>query len=205
MDPSVAGKPESSTPSKKKIIMVGLAASAVLACLGIWSCADDDAGKYHAGTALRSDDQEGIEVTSPHAQIGKEYWVALPAAENISGRPLELLKGEITHAPKGLEITGYKAFSHEDTQGHPLGATPVEGIPGMPDLTAMRDHSDHPSRIKAHTYGDIFWAAKVRVTGKISGDLTGCRYFYRQNESEYEQDLGCVTRIRLGKPIRIEG
>ncbi|GAA4335375.1 hypothetical protein GCM10023086_67830 [Streptomyces venetus] len=81
-------------------------------------------GGYRVGTALDGDIQAGMEVTSPHAQIGKECWVALPTADNISDRPLTLLRGEITRIPKGLKITGYKALSHEDTDGHPLRASP---------------------------------------------------------------------------------
>ncbi|MFG2386687.1 hypothetical protein [Streptomyces avermitilis] len=150
-----------------------------------------------------ANDQDGLEVTSP-VQVGKEYWVALPTAENTSDRTLTLLKGEITHVPRGLKIIEYRAFSHEETQGHPLGASPVGGSPGIPDLTRMHDYSGRPSRVPAHESGEVFWAARVRVTGKITHTLTGCRYFYRQGKTEYQQDVSCVQRIRLGPPVKIE-
>ncbi|MFJ3441325.1 hypothetical protein ACIPM2_09130 [Streptomyces sp. NPDC086081] len=156
---------------------------------------------YRVGNALDSDVQAGIEVTSPHAQVGKEYWVALPTADNVSGQPLTLLRGEISQVPDGLDIVGYKALSHEDTDGHPLSASPVEGSPGVPNLTKLPDHSGRPSRVPAHEPGDVFWAARVRVTGKVTGDLTGCRYHYRQGDTEYRQNVACISRIRLGPPL----
>ncbi|MFI8166038.1 hypothetical protein ACIGAN_06720 [Streptomyces sp. NPDC085931] len=94
-------------------------------------------------------------MTSPHAQVGKEYWVALPTADNVSGQPLTLLRGEIAQVPDGLDIVAYKAF----------------------------------------------WAARVRVTGKVTGELTGCRYYYRQDDTEYRQNVACISRIRLGPPL----
>jgi hypothetical protein len=208
MAPSAAARPASSTPSrtpsKRWKLLLGPAFAVVLTGIAVWSLPDGDPHGHPVGTALDGDIQAGVEVTSPHAQIGKEYWVALPAADNISDRPLTLLRGEITHVPKGLRITGYKALSHEDTDGHPLSASPVGGSPGIPDLTTMPDHSDQPSRIPAHQPGEIFWAARVRVTGKVTGDLTGCRYFYRQGGVEYQQDLACISKIRLGPPLKME-
>ncbi|MEV3973462.1 hypothetical protein AB0K68_35900 [Streptomyces sp. NPDC050698] len=178
---------------------------AVTSAVALWFLSGDDSqGGYRAGTALDADIQAGLEVSSPHAQIGKEYWVALPAADNLSDRPLTLLRGEITHVPEGLEIVGYKALSHEDTEGHPLSASPVGGSPGIPDLTTLPDHSNRPSVVPAHEAGDVFWAARVRVTGKITGDLTGCRYYYRQGKEQYRQELACVSKIRLGPPLKIE-
>ncbi|MDT0390823.1 hypothetical protein [Streptomyces dubilierae] len=156
---------------------------------------------YRVGSSLDSDIQAGLEVTSPHAQVGKEYWVALPTADNVSDQPLTLLRGEITKVPEGLEIVGYKAISHEDTDGHPLSASPVEGSPGVPNLTRLPDHSGRPSLVPAHEPGDIFWAARIRVTGRVTGDLTGCRYYYRQDGTEYGQNVACTSKIRLGPPL----
>ncbi|GHD36384.1 hypothetical protein GCM10010335_32410 [Streptomyces galbus] len=153
---------------------------------------------YRVGSALDGDIQAGLEVTSPHLKVGNEYWVPLPTADNVSDQPLALLRGEITQVPKGLEIIGYKAISHEDTDGHPLSASPIEGSPGLPNLTKLPDHSSRPSRVPAHEPGDIFWAARVRVTGKITGDLTGCRYYYRQGSTQFLQELSCVSKLRLG-------
>ncbi|MCF1646500.1 hypothetical protein [Streptomyces indiaensis] len=48
---------------------------------------------------------------------------------------------------------------------------------------------------------DIFWAARVRVTGKVTGDLTGCRYYYRHDGTEYRQNVACTSKIRLGPPL----
>ncbi|MFE6199329.1 hypothetical protein [Streptomyces sp. NPDC057838] len=183
-------------------MVVGLVCAAAAGGVAVFCLLGDDyADGHRVGRALDGDIQAGFEVTSPYAQVGKEYWVALPTADNVSDRPLTLLRGEITQVPEGLEIVGYKAISHEDTEGHPLGASPVEGSPGVPNLTALPDHSGRPSLIPAHEPGDVFWAARVRVTGKVTGDLTGCRYYYRQEGAEYRQDLGCTSTIRVGRPL----
>ncbi|MFH9990151.1 hypothetical protein [Streptomyces luteogriseus] len=202
-------RPESSTPSRtargKRGLLLGLACAAAATGLAVWFLSGDTSQDgYRAGTALDGDIQAGLEVSSPHTQIGKEYWVALPAADNLSDRPLTLLRGEITQVPHGLKIIGYKALSHDDTDGHPLSASPVGGSPGIPDLTTLPDHAGRPSVVPAHEAGDIFWAARVRVTGKITGDLTGCRYYYRQGGEQYRQDLACVSKIRVGPPLKIQ-
>lgn len=202
MAASAAARPESSTPSRSRAVVV-LIAIAALAGLGAWQLwPTDETHDYKVGTAL-SYDTIGGEVESPHLQVGEDYWVALPRADNISDRPLTLLGGKITHLPQGLKITKYVAFSHEETEGHPLGASPVNGAPGIPALPTKQDHSG-PSRIKAHASGDIFWAAKVHVTGKISHALTGCRYFYKQGAITYQQDLYCVSQLRVGPPLKPE-
>ncbi|MEV5438781.1 hypothetical protein AB0K80_22625 [Streptomyces sp. NPDC052682] len=203
MGPSAAAKPASSTPSrtwgKGRALLLGSALAAALTVLAVWSLpGEEPSGGHAAGTALDGDIQAGVEVTSPHARIGKEYWVALPTADNVSDRPLTLLRGEITRVPDGLRIIGYKALSHEDTGGHPLSASPVGGSPGIPDLTTLPDRSGRPAVVPAHEPGEVFWAARVRVTGKVTGDLTGCRYVYRQGGVTYQQDLVCVSRIRVG-------
>lgn len=143
-----------------------------------------------------------MEVISPHARPGSEYWVSLPAVANTSDEPLALLKGEITRVPEGLEILEYRAVSAEDTDGHPM-IVPTGGRNGMPDLAKIRDYAGRPVRVPAREVSDIFYAARVRVTGPVRGDLTGCRYWYRQGNKKFRQDLGCVTRIRLGKPLKV--
>ncbi|MEU4111780.1 hypothetical protein [Streptomyces sp. NPDC027717] len=204
MAASAAARPESSTPSRRsRTLFVALIAAAALAGLAVWQfLLAGHPYDYTVGTALAYDTLGG-EVEDPHIQVGKEYWVALPRAENTSDRPLTLLKGEITDVPKGLKVTEYRAFSHEETEGHPLGPSPVEGSPGIPALTATHDHTG-PSQIKARTSGDIFWAARIRVTGKITGALSGCRYFYQQGNVKYQQDLYCVSQLRVGPPLKIE-
>ncbi|OXS37056.1 hypothetical protein [Streptomyces sp. XY006] len=189
------------TRGKRSFLLVLVGVVAVSAGAFWFLSRDSYEGGYRVGSALDSGIQSGLEVTSPHTQVGKEYWVALPTADNVSDRPLTLLRGEITQVPEGLEVVGYKAISHEDTDGHPLSASPVEGSPGVPKLTKLPDHSSRPSLVPAHEPGDVFWAARVRVTGKVTGDLTGCRYYYRQDGTEYGQNVACTSRIRLGPAL----
>ncbi|MEU9451584.1 hypothetical protein [Streptomyces sp. NPDC048277] len=132
-----------------------------------------------------------------HAQVGKEYWVTLPQMENTSGKPLTVLSGKIVHVPAGLRITGYR-IAGAGAGGHPIGASPVGATDDVGRAGARKGDR---IRIKAHGLSDLYYEARVKVTGPVHGDLTTCRYEYRQGSTTYHQDLGCDTRIRLGKPL----
>ncbi|SMF80043.1 hypothetical protein [Streptomyces sp. Amel2xC10] len=155
------------------------------------------------GTALDGGMQAEAEIAFEHAQVGEEYWVSLPLTSNASAKPLTLEKAEITHVPKGLRIIGYRAVSARDTDGHAMGVAPA-GTDQVHDLEHARDHADRPVRVESDSVSDVYYLARLRVTGPVRADLTGCRYRYRQGGAEYRQDLPCVTRIRLGEPLEPE-
>ncbi|QIJ62811.1 hypothetical protein [Streptomyces sp. JB150] len=176
-----------------------LAAVAVLSAplaAGPWALL----GPAAPGTALDGERQGGIEVTSPHARSGSECGVCLPAVANTSDEPLVLLEGEIARVSEGLEYLGCRAVSAEDTGGHALVIS-IGVRNGMPGPAKLRDHAGRPVRVPAREVSDVFYAARVKVTGPVRGDLTGCRYRYRQGGEEFRQDVDCVTRIRLGPPL----
>ncbi|MCK8680175.1 hypothetical protein [Streptomyces lichenis] len=153
---------------------------------------------HPVGTALDGRAGAGGTAAYAHAEVGEEYWVALPPADNVSDEPVTLLAGEFTDVPRGLRLVEYRALSHRDTDGHPLGVSPVGHGTGLPDPIPLRAHSARPSPIAPHREGEVFWAARFQVVGRITGDLSGCRYRYRHGGVEYEQTLSCTTRIRLG-------
>ncbi|MEV5958623.1 hypothetical protein AB0M11_33600 [Streptomyces sp. NPDC051987] len=168
----------------RRLFAVFLALSAA----ALTSCSDG------GGTALDGDAKNGTLVGYEHTQVGKEYWVTMPQMENTSGKPLTVLGGKIAHVPAGLRITGYRVVS-DGAGPHPIGVIPV----GVTDDHALaRRGSAIP--VKAHTLSHLYYEARVKVTGAVHGDLTTCRYTYRQGSTTYHQDIGCDTRIRLGRP-----
>ncbi|WP_406435614.1 hypothetical protein OHB00_16440 [Streptomyces sp. NBC_00631] len=168
----------------RRLFAVFLALSAA----ALTSCSDG------GGTALEGDAKHGNLVGYEHTQVGKEYWVTMPQMENTSGKPLTVLSGKIAHVPAGLRISGYRVAS-DGTGPHPMGVTLV----GVTDDHALA-HKGSSFRIPAHTLSHLYYEARVKVTGAVHGDLTTCHYAYRQGSTTYNQDIGCDTRLRLGKP-----
>ncbi|MFD8816860.1 hypothetical protein ACFV23_36585 [Streptomyces sp. NPDC059627] len=159
-----------------------------LSAAALTSCSDG------GGTALDGAGQGSNLVGYEHTQVGKEYWVTMPEMSNNSGKPLTVLGARIVHVPAGLRVTGYRVVS-AGAGGHAIGVIPV----GVTDDNALH-HKGSSFQVKAHGSSDLYYEARVRVTGAVHGDLTTCRYEYRQGSTTYHEDIGCDTRIRLGKP-----
>ncbi|MEW2300846.1 hypothetical protein AB0958_12860 [Streptomyces sp. NPDC006655] len=169
----------------RRLFAVFLALSAA----ALTSCSDG------GGTALAGGVGSGGLVGYEHTQVGKEYWVTMPQMQNTSGKPLTVLSGTIVHVPDGLRITGYRVV--DDGAGpHPMGVTPV----GVTDDHALV-HQGGSIPVPAHTSSHLSYEARIKVTGAVHGDLTDCRYEYRQGSTTYRQDIGCDTRIRLGRAL----
>ncbi|MFE1884958.1 hypothetical protein [Streptomyces diastatochromogenes] len=197
----------SSTRSSARLIR--LLSSVALLALGttvLTSC-DDHPGPAKAqarearGTALDGGMQSEAEISFEHAQVGAEYWVSLPQTGNRSAKPLTLLDAEITQVPAGVKVLEYKAVSGNDTEGHAMGVSLTGADAG--EIERARDRAGRPVRVKAHRVSDVYYLARVRVTGTVHGNLDDCRFRYRQGSTEYSQDLPCLTRIRLGAPLKL--
>ncbi|MFF7474967.1 hypothetical protein [Streptomyces sp. NPDC008092] len=143
-------------------------------------------------TALDGSSQAAGVAGYDHAQVGDEYWVAMPPLSNKTGKPLTVLDAEIVHVPAGLRVTGYRVEDSAGSGGYLIGSSPV---------TATDDVRTGPIRVAAHSQSDLYYEARVKVTAAVHGDLTDCRFTYRQGSATHHQDLGCDTRIRLGKPL----
>ncbi|AGS66962.1 hypothetical protein B446_00610 [Streptomyces collinus Tu 365] len=192
----------SSTPSRKRLPLAVAAAVATLTALWVlFAPGIRHVGVDAEGHALDGNLQSGMFVFNDHAQIGSEYWVALPPVSNTSKKPLMLLDAKITHVPKGLKVVEYRAVSAKDTEGHALIIS-TGGKHGMPDLAKLHDYAGQPIEVKSKTESDFYYSARVRVTGRVHENLTGCRFWYRQGSTKYHQDLGCTTEIRLGPHSR---
>lgn len=138
-----------------------------------------------------------VEIQYPNLRPGHEYWISLPQATNSSSKPVTVDKAKFVNLPHGLKLIGYKAISVEDSDGYAMGVTPIKG--GDEDLTGLRDHSDKPFTVKAHQPAGIYYVARVRVTGPVSGDTAQCRFWYQQKSEKYAQNLRCVNQLRLAK------
>ncbi|MFF4114360.1 hypothetical protein [Streptomyces sp. NPDC001714] len=169
----------------RRLFAVFLALSAAV----LTSCSDG------GGTALDGAGQASNLVGYEHTQVGREYWVTMPQMENTSGKLVTVLSGKIVHVPAGLRITTYRVVS-DGAGPHPVGVIPV----GVTDDSALA-HKGSSIRIPAHTLSHLYYEARIKVTGTVHGDLTTCRYEYRQGSTTYREDIGCDTRIRLGKPV----
>lgn len=165
-------------------VFLALSAAALTSC--------SDGGGAALGGSLQTYGISGYD----QAKVGDEYWVSLPQMSDTSGKPLTVLSGKIAHVPAGLRIMGYRI--NIAVSGHPLGPMLVGG---PEDVAPDGAHKGGSIPVKAHGTSDLYYEARVKVTGTVRGDLTDCRYAYRQGSMTYHQDLRCDTRIRLGKPL----
>ncbi|MFI9810419.1 hypothetical protein ACIHEJ_40175 [Streptomyces sp. NPDC052301] len=74
----------------------------------------------------------------------------------------------------------------------------------MADLFKVRNYAGHPVTVKAKTGSHVYYVARIKVTGPIHGNLSGCRFWYTEKSTEYRQQLDCSTIVRLGKPLEDE-
>lgn len=180
-------------------MLLGTACIAVLAAVWMFLTPGSRTSQ-HRGTALGGGSD--WDLISPHAQVGTEYWVALPITANRSSTPLTLWKARITHVPKGLKVLEYRVISAEETDGFP-NTVYAHGKYGMPDLAKVHNYAGRPISLEPEGDTDKDYAAYVRVTGPVHGALTGCRYWYRQGGTAYRQDLRCHVEIRLGPTLKL--
>jgi hypothetical protein len=171
-----------------------LRAVVVLVVVGALTAATggDRARDYAQGRALAG---TGNAIGFPHARVGTEYWVSMPVQENVTGRPLTLLRTEWRHVPAGLRVLRYGVVTVEETGGQGLFASDdqdfARSVPGV------RVHAARPIRVPAHGRADAYVLARVRVTGPVHENLSGYRVRYRQGAVEYRQDLDWEVGLRL--------
>ncbi|MGW2702356.1 hypothetical protein [Streptomyces sp. NPDC001340] len=185
----------SSTPAKTRRALLGTAGLVALASLALLLLPGSRSSGLAQGTVLNGGMQSTGTVGSEHAHVGQEYWVGLPVTFNTSNKPVTVLDGTILQVPQGLKLLRYGAFSAEELGDNLLLASDSES---MRQVDRAKDHHGEPIRIPPHDSADVYFMARVRVTGPVRGLLSGCRYRYRQGDVEYQQDLRCRTEIKLG-------
>ncbi|MEU6375502.1 hypothetical protein [Streptomyces sp. NPDC046909] len=80
----------------------------------------------------------------------------------------------------------------------------ARGKHGMHGIAKFHDYTGQRVEVKPHSEADVYHLARFRVTGKVTEDLSGCRFRCRQGKTDYQQDLRCVAEIRLGPPLKIK-
>lgn len=193
-------RPVSSTPAKRRRAVLVALAPVLLAA----ACLPAGGSKgASAGDALDGGMQSAGDVGYEHAQIGEEYWAGLPLPWNVSGHDIQITKAEFTHVPAGIKVIEYRAFSGEDTDGNVLFAR-ADGKGSVADLSKVRDHAGDRVTVKAKSGSHVYYVARIKVTGPIHGSLSGCRFWYTQGTTDYQQQLDCSTIVRLGPPLKDE-
>ncbi|MGW2612841.1 hypothetical protein ACWC4A_52640 [Streptomyces mirabilis] len=187
----------SSTPSRRGRLIAGTAFLIVATALAAWLVPQrpDDTGA-RKGHALGAGLLEQADLEYVQLRIGKEYWLNLPQATNVSGEPVTVLKARFVSLPKGLKLIGYKVVSTEDTDGFGIGVLPVNSK--FDDVTGLPERST-TFTVKAHKPAVWYYMARLKVTGPVTGDTSQCRFWYRQGSVKYRQDLRCVNQLRLAK------
>ncbi|MFF0203426.1 hypothetical protein [Streptomyces sp. NPDC005017] len=160
------------------------------------SPASSDGGRV-AGGALDGGMQSAGTLGNDHVRRGQRWWAALPVPYNQSGRPVEITSARFLRVPKGLEIVEYAAYARDDSDG--VVMLMEHGSPGMPRLDELENHLRDVNRVKAKAESDVYYGAWLKVTGRISGNLGGCRFEYRQDGRDFEQTLDCDIALRVEK------
>ncbi|MFE7889635.1 hypothetical protein [Streptomyces sp. NPDC057412] len=182
------------------MMLVGGLCTAALAGAITWGLTGTPAVEVHEGSALDGGMQSAGDIGYEHAQVGEEYWAGLPMTWNTSDQDLEITRAEFSHVPQGLEVIEYRAVDGNETDGNILFSR-NDGKSGLSDLLKAKNHAGRPVKVKAKSGSDIYYVARVKVTGPIHGALKDCRFWYQQDHKEYQQRVDCSTIVRLGPPI----
>ncbi|MFF4054106.1 hypothetical protein ACFYZ5_46985 [Streptomyces chartreusis] len=76
--------------------------------------------------------------------------------------------GDVGYEHARLKVIEYRAVNGNETDGNILFAR-VDGKGGMPDLLKDRNYAEHPVKVKAKSGSDMYYVARVQVTGPIKG------------------------------------
>ncbi|MFJ5779018.1 hypothetical protein [Streptomyces sp. NPDC093094] len=147
------------------------------------------------GSALDGGMQSAGTLGNDHVRPGQRWWASLPVPYNRSGRPVEITDARFTQVPEGLEVVGYGAYAQDDSEGVVL--LMQQGSVGMPRLDEFENHLHDVNRVRAKSESDVYYGAWLKVTGRISGNLGGCRYEYRQGGRSFDQTLDCDIALRI--------
>ncbi|MEU1439698.1 hypothetical protein ABZ438_37420 [Streptomyces sp. NPDC005786] len=148
-----------------------------------------------AGSALDGGIQSNGTVGSDHVKIGEEWWAAFPVPFNASAQRLEITGAELASVPEGLKVIEYGAYDRRDTDGFALLSK--QGSPGMPKFDKLKNHIGEANGVSGKSESAIYYLARLKVTGPIHANVTGCEFKYRQGSREYTQTLECDVALRL--------
>ncbi|MFF0430030.1 hypothetical protein ACFYUJ_37380 [Streptomyces sp. NPDC004520] len=149
------------------------------------------------GVSLGEGAQSSGVVGSDNAQIGQEWTIALPVIQNVSDAEIEVTKARVDHVPEGLEVLEYTAYNRYDTEG--VALLSYAGAPGMPDFEKFRNYAGSSISVKPNSESDVYYVVRVKVTGRIEGNIEGATFSYRSEGRPYEQSLPFEAALKLAE------
>ncbi|MFB7238084.1 hypothetical protein ACFCXK_25215 [Streptomyces sp. NPDC056269] len=147
------------------------------------------------GELLGEGTQSAGVVGSDEARIGQEWTIALPVLQNVSDSEIKVTGARVDHVPEGLRVLGYTAYNRYDTEG--VALLSYKGAPGMPDFGKFKDYAGSPIPVRANSEADIYYMVKVKVTGRVEGNIEGATFSYRSDGRLYEQSLPFEAALKL--------
>jgi hypothetical protein len=154
-------------------------------------------GGIAAGTAIRAGGPPASGILGiQDAQVGKAYRFAFPLMHNTSKQSISITGVSVEGIPKGISVLGYPVYSVKDTPGYLLGYRD-DSHDGEPNLDKYPNYAKHPFTIKAGAISDKYAMVRVRITGKVTKHLTGCKVRYTQAGVKYQQTVHCEYALDM--------
>jgi hypothetical protein len=168
--------------------------AAALALATVLLTAGCSSGETTTGHAIKGDGISSVGSPGiPHAKVGQVWQIAFPMFANVSNTTVVVNSVSLDHVPTGAKVVGYPIYSDNDTDGVVVDYLDGSGYP--PDLTKIRNYTGKPITIPKHRTSDRYAMAAVKVTGRISEHITGCRVNYTQGKHHYTQLLACDFQL----------
>jgi hypothetical protein len=146
------------------------------------SPASECATTYEGRNALAGLGSGGVGVSEPAP--GESHWAVLTLLENVSDGPVDVLRVRVVGKSAALRVDRYAAFSRKEAGGVPLSLRAENG-------DALSDLSGKPVRVAPGQEGDVFYAARLTLTGAAPAAIRTCEVTYRHGGIEYEREFPC--------------
>jgi hypothetical protein len=151
-----------------------------------------------AGTSLGGESEAASWIGHDQVAIGQEWLFALPLPYNKSAKDLTITRAEVIDLPPGTQLTGMSAHALRDTDDSVIGLA----LAGSSDMTTKllakaKNVVDKPVTVKPRSLSDVYYVARIKVTGKIAKEVERCRFEYEQDGKHYAQVIGCRLKLTL--------
>lgn len=138
------------------------------------------------------DGPHGFDPGSVH--IGHEYGFAFPEFINHSHAVVKIQRVSIDFVPRNVLVTHYGVLSTHDSGGYILLASAI-GSGTDTDYSKFHDYGFSDFQIRPGQQSNRYPFVDVRVTGRVSKDLSGCTVDYLEGTIRREQEFTCVLSL----------
>ncbi|MGW0584305.1 hypothetical protein ACWD25_52360 [Streptomyces sp. NPDC002920] len=171
-----------------------------VAIITLGSCTSWTGSSPATGHALAADGPAAAGVLGvPDAKIGTTWRFAFPLFVNKSKTTVRITSVRLDNVPSGAKVEGYPLYSMKDTNGYILDS--MEGDrndSGSRDMTKEPNYAGKPIVIRSHKdSGDYYYMVKVKIVGRITKHLSGCRVNYTQGSDTYTQKVHCEYALDM--------